>query len=126
MKQYRIRALVKGHCFYEDPHCPASWMGSHVYDIEVPARFDVTCDVFAENASDAADLVEGFPYDSDSRNPYAITVDVVEVKDVEFVEDVPSQEEELVEVEYGEAERDTGRDFWDEVDEKYQFEKENR
>ena len=124
MKHFIVTALVKGHCIYEDPHCPASWMGSHVYDIEEPAQFDVACDVFAENASDATDLVEGFPYDDDSRNPYAITVDVVEIKDVEFVEDDPTQEEEFVEVEYGTAEKDTGRDFWDEVDDRYKSKKE--
>lgn len=124
MKHYQISALIKGYYKMKDPKCPSYWRGSGVYDIEVPAWYEVECDVYAHSEEEAIELVEGYCYEDDFRNPYTIITDVVEINDVTFVGEAP-YEEPFAEPEYGRGGEKEEYDFWDEVDERYQSEKDS-
>lgn len=62
MNIYVAKLFVRGTVTYEDPHCPTSWMGSHVYDITEEVETKGTCDVAAETIARALELIDEYDF----------------------------------------------------------------
>lgn len=104
MNIYKVEFTIHKHTWYEDPRCPISWMGSGVYDIEVEYEQEGEAYVFAESEEKAASIVESYDFESYPR--VGMSVDEVEVHDVEFDEvDADDNEPHIFEIDVFDEER---------------------
>ena len=104
MKIYSASVILHGHDYFEDPDCPISWMGSGVYDIEVEYEQEGEAYVFAESEEQSTSIVESYDFESYPR--VGMTVDEVEVHDVEFDEvDADDNEPHIFEIDVFDEER---------------------
>ena len=82
MNIYKVQFTLHKHAWEEDPRCPSYWRGSGVYDIEIEYEQEGEVYVFAESEEKAQEIVES--YNFEPLPLVAMTVDEVEVTDIEF------------------------------------------
>ena len=81
MNTYIMTIRLEGTVRVEDPHCPASWMGSGCYDIDVPAYSDGTLTVNAESEEDARQYAMDYEYDDILEEVHEIDIRGIEIDD---------------------------------------------
>jgi len=62
MNIYYAELILRGTITYEDPHCPTSWMGSGVYDIDEDVETEGSCYVVAETEEKARQLIDEYDF----------------------------------------------------------------
>ena len=123
LNNYTIEARLKGHYTIRDYHCPPGWRGSGVYDKEVPCTVDITADVTAKDEDRAENIVYEYGYDTDTSNPLCVCVEDVEVVSVTLRGE--GEDEEAVEITYGDC-KDTHPDMEPDPDDLYDRRRDDR